>query len=105
MLEAARNRGYLRYAQAGAIVGLDMENPADREEISRLLDEVSESEYSEGRPLLSAVVIHARDNIPGNGFFVMAQRVGRFAGDDRLRFWLAEIEAVYQQWAGGGDAQ
>lgn len=79
--------------------GLDMEHPEDRDEISRLLDEVSEYEAQQGHPLLSAVVIHAGDNIPGNGFFEMAQRSGRFQGGDRLEFWLSELRAVHAHWS------
>lgn len=90
---------YIRYAEAAALMGLDMNEPADRDEISRLLDEISEHEHQEGRPLLSAVVIRFEDNIPGNGFFSMAQRIDRFNGGDRLRFWLGELRAVHDHWA------
>jgi hypothetical protein len=99
LCDVARQRHYIRYADAGAIVGLDMENPADRDEISRLLDEISMHEFNQGKPLLSAVVIHVQDNIPGNGFFTMAERLGRFAGRDRLQFWLSELRSVHDHWA------
>lgn len=103
LLGAARARSYLRYSQVGTIVGLDMREPGDRAEIGRLLDQISEGEHANGRPLLSAVVIHVQDNMPGNGFFAMARRVGRFAGGDELQFWLAEINAVWQQWSAAAE--
>lgn len=104
LLEIAANRRYIRYSNAGAIVGLNMNEPDDRDEISRLLDEISEHEHQAGHPLLSAVVIHAQDNMPGNGFFTMAQRVGRFNGGDRLQFWLDELRNVHDHWANQADA-
>lgn len=97
--EVAADEHYIRYFEVGALVGLDMTDVADREEISRLLDEISEYEHQHNRPLLSAIVIHVEDNIPGNGFFSMAERLGRFRGNDRLRFWLHELRAVYDHWA------
>lgn len=99
LLEIATQRRYTRYANAGAIIGLNMNEPADRDQISRLLDEISEHEHHAGHPLLSAVVIHAQDNMPGNGFFTMAQRVGRFSSGDKLIFWLNELENVHTHWA------
>jgi hypothetical protein len=98
LCEVARQRRYIRYADAATVVGLDMNIPADRDEISRLLDEISMHEFNDGKPLLSAVVIHVQDNIPGNGFFTMAERIGRFDGTDRLQFWLGELRAVHDHW-------
>ena len=51
-----------------------MNNREDRDQISLLLDEISRHEHARGNPLLSAVVIHMDDNIPGNGFFTLASR-------------------------------
>ncbi|MBS3955753.1 MAG: hypothetical protein KGZ88_22675 [Methylomicrobium sp.] len=99
LLGIAANGLYTRYSDAGLIVHLDMNEPADRDEISRLLDEISVHEHCAGHPLLSAVVIHTKDNMPGNGFFTMAQRVGRFNGGDRLHFWLNELKNVHSHWA------
>lgn len=95
---------YIRYADAATVVGLDMSEADDRDEIGRLLDEISEHEHQQGAPLLSAIVIHVDDNIPGNGFFSLAQRLGRFTGNDRLRFWLEELRAVHDHWANRANA-
>lgn len=104
LIEVARDQGYRRYREIGERFALDMNRPEDRNEISRLLDEVSEYEASQGNPLLSAVVIHADDNMPGNGFFEMAQRMGRFSDGDRLEFWLREIRAVHDFWSAESSA-
>jgi hypothetical protein len=50
------------------------------------------------RPLLSAVVIYRQDNIPGNGFFQMAQNVGAYTGGDRYIFFIEELRRVHDYW-------
>src|SRR5208283_4437107 len=86
------------YKDVAAIVGLDMANPHERDQMSVLLDDISISEHDEGRPLLSAVVIHRQDNIPGNGFFTMATRVGEYDGGDRFTFFMVELRRVHDYW-------
>lgn len=51
LLNIAANRSYIRYSDAGAILNLNMNEPADRDEISRLLDEISEHEHHAGRSI------------------------------------------------------
>jgi len=98
LIAIARDGGYTRYGQIAPMLGLDMANPADREQISVLLDEISTHENKNNRPLLSAVVIHQQDNIPGNGFFELAQRLQVFDGGDRLRFFIEELRRVHDFW-------
>jgi hypothetical protein len=86
------------YSIVAPIVGLDMSHPEDRNQISVLLDAISTHEHQNGRPLLSAVVIHRQDNIPGNGFFQMAQRVGVYNGGDRYIFFIEELRRVHDYW-------
>lgn len=99
--DIAARRGSTTYALAGAVVNLDMTNQAHRNEISRLLDEISEFEHHENRPLLSACVIRNDLGRPGNGFFEMAQRIGLFLihGGDRDQFWINELRRVHDYWA------
>jgi hypothetical protein len=86
------------YSDIAPIVGLDMSHPEDRNKISVLLDDISTFEHQNGRPLLSAVVVHRQDNIPGNGFFQMAQRVGVYTGRDRDIFFVEELRRVHDYW-------
>jgi hypothetical protein len=57
-------------------LGLDMSRVEHREEIGRILGEISSYEYNNGRPLLSALVIRAGDNYEGDGFFKLAEKLG-----------------------------
>lgn len=72
LLQVARAGDVTRYSDVAPLVGLDMSLEPDRAEIGVLLDEISMFEFGNGHPLLSAVVIRANDNIPGDGFFRLA---------------------------------
>lgn len=91
------------YAEVGALVGLDMENPSDRNELAALLDEINQYEAKYSRPLLSSVVVHAgEDNMPGAGFFDCARGLGKLASHDRLdeiEFWVKEVRRVHEHWS------
>ena len=55
--------------------GLDVRG--DIAELGRRLDEISGHEHVNGRPLLSVVVVHRDgDQMPGEGFFRLARRLG-----------------------------
>lgn len=98
LCEVARQGGVTRYSEAAPLIGLDMSISDDRNIISELLDEISRYEHQLGHPLISAVVIHLEDNIPGNGFFTMAQGLGLFQGRDRFMFFVEELRRVHDHW-------
>jgi len=63
-----------------------------------LLSDISRKTHAERGALLSAVVVHAGDGLPGDGFFTLAHELGlRF--EDREAFWDSEIAKVYKAWA------
>lgn len=62
--------------------------------LAKILDYVSSQEHSEGRGMLSAVVVHADDRLPGDGFFKLATRLGHDVSD-RLAFHAAELQRVH----------
>ena len=74
------------YSEIAPLADLDMDDPSHRDEIGRLLGEISEHEHGKNRPLLSVVVIHKDNNMPGPGFFKLAKRLGRYDGRDDLKF-------------------
>lgn len=98
LIEIARRKQVVTYGEIAPYFGLDMQNPQDRNTISYMLDEVSEYEFRNGRPLLSAVVILAHGNSPGEGFYTMATRIGRFNGNDDLFFFVEELNRVHEYW-------
>jgi hypothetical protein len=46
------------YGEIAPLADLDMANPAHRNEIRRILGEISTCEHQLGHPMLSAVVVH-----------------------------------------------
>ena len=88
------------YTEIAPLAGLVMCNPTDRNEIARILGEISTYEHSQGRPLLSAVVILQDKNIPGQGFFTLARELGLYSGGDDLSFFCRELVKVHETWKG-----
>lgn len=98
LIEVARSGGYLTYSDIAPLAGLDMGSQADRTEIGRLLGEISTFEHVQGRPLLSAIVIHRDNNIPGPGFFVLARELNLHHGTDDFLFFIREFQRVQDYW-------
>ena len=98
LLGVARARSYTTYGDISPLVGLNMEEPNDRNEMSKLLEKIARHEQQAGRPMLTAVVIRADKNLPGDGFFDIASEFGRFNGKDRLRFWIDALNEVHEHW-------
>ena len=95
LIEVARNRGLITYGELEPIAELPAVSIG-----SLILDAISRDEASEGRPMLSAVVVNADTGRPGDGFYRLACEIGRAAKsepDDAI--WMAELEAAYEYWA------
>ncbi len=58
-----------------------------------LLGQISSEEDTAGRGMLSVLVVHKNDRMPGQGFFDLAQRLGRDI-TDRERCWSEEATLV-----------
>ena len=67
--------------------------------LAHFLGEISEAEDTAGRGLLTAVVTHKTgDQLPGPGFFELAQRRHRDISD-LYRCWATEVARVHAYWA------
>jgi hypothetical protein len=68
-----------------------------------ILGQVSTLEHEEGRPLVSAVVVHKEgDAAPGPGFWNFARELGMNTGGGQhaqLEFWTQELAKCYAYWA------
>ena len=96
--EVAKSGNVTNYSDIAPLANLDMSNPDDRNKISVILDEISEKEHEEGRPLLSTVVIHKDNNMPGKGYFKMAKRIGLHTGNDDFMFYINELRKVHNYY-------
>ena len=96
----AKRQETTTYSDIAPLANLDMADPANRDEISQLLGQISTYEHQQGQPMLTAIVIHREDNIPGPGFFELARHLGRLKeGNDKLAFFCHEVARVHQTWS------
>ena len=76
----------------------DFEEPYHRNLMAELLGSVSTDEHKEGRPLLSAIVCKKTGVLePGQGFFDLAEDLGRLKGE-KMGFWQFEVRKVFEEW-------
>lgn len=79
LIQVARGRAHLMSFQNliyEAELGLNLENPHEKSLLADVIDEISEREYEEGRPLLSALVRVKGQKNQGDSFFRMCERLG-----------------------------
>lgn len=98
LISVARSQNVTTYSEIAPLAGLDMSNPDDRNRIANILGEISTHEHEKGRPLLSAVVIHRDNNIPGHGFFTLARELGLHRDTDDRMFFINELRRVHDRW-------
>ena len=104
LVDLARAQHLTTYSDIAPLAGLSMENEVDRERISQILGEIVLHEVGEGRPMLTAIVIHrGNDNNPGEGFYAIATELGLFNGSRqqlrRLEFWARQVQEVNSYWS------
>jgi len=98
LLGIAESGGITTYAGLAALVGLDVDGPENRRRLADILRAVNTHEVSQGRPMLSAVVVLKGRKLPGRGFFDLARELGRYHGGDREAFWREELQRVHDCW-------
>lgn len=102
LIEVARRRGFVSYGEVAAWLGIDTEvHRLDHcTELFEALGEVSAHEVKQGRPMLSVVVGHADDKMPGSGFFGLARDLGLLRpGQDQIEFYVHELDRVWDHWS------
>ena len=101
LIKLAKNKEHKRYQEFSDefMLGYDMQDIQDRQKIGNILGQISESEHSKGRPLLSVFIQH-EDGLPGPGFFSMAEQLGRFIPTfmDKKQFVTREMTYAYNYW-------
>ena len=67
--------------------------------LAHMLGEISTSEHSEGRGMLTVLVVHKDgDKQPGPGFFELAKQLGRDTSDSVI-CWVNELNTVHEYWS------
>jgi hypothetical protein len=71
--------------------------------IGPALGHVSTYEHNQGRPLLSALVVHSGNYEVGSGFAGLARALGEQVQPSAERaFWRSQVEAIVRYWTGPG---
>ncbi|MBO4332535.1 MAG: hypothetical protein J6I79_00160 [Paludibacteraceae bacterium] len=104
LIEVAKQQKLISYTDLCVKANLPYnmaDNPSDRAKLGGLLGDISEFEYENGRPMLSAVC-RTPDRI-GGGFFEMASWAIYGDGDHikQLKaefFDMAELNNTYEYW-------
>ena len=79
LIQVARGRANLMTFQNlvyEAELGLNLENTSEKSQLNEVINEVSEEEHAEGRPLLSALVKVKGYKNQGDSFFRLCERLG-----------------------------
>lgn len=97
LINAAKCRGTLTFKEIAKRVGFPNQGRSMAGIVSFILEIISEDEVYYGRPMLSAIVIGI-DGTPGDGFFHLADRLGKTSGKNYNDFLATEREAVYNTW-------
>lgn len=98
----AQMRGMITYgelAQKITVIKFDFEDPSHRDTIGWLLGELSRDEVAQGRGLITALVVHKRDDMePGRGFFELANELG-YDTSDYTVCWANCVKEVHKVWS------
>jgi hypothetical protein len=97
LIEKAKQRAMIPYSELVGRVNSVGFNAFDTR-LFAILGQISVTEHEQGRPLLSVLVVHKTGDMqPGEGFFELAQALGRNTSDV-LKAWIEEVQKVYQYW-------
>ncbi len=100
LVTAARAREFVFYSALGDELGLDLQDERERLRLWDVLCEISRSEVSVGRPLLSAICVQQQDHLPGHTFFALGTELGLVRpGEDEVAFAVRQIKAVHDHWS------
>jgi len=69
--------------------------------IGEVLEEVCQREHEQGRPLLSSLVVHKTDGLPGNGFWelqVLPPSLRNASREEKIDRWKKEHKHACEYW-------
>jgi hypothetical protein len=100
LVTAARAREFVFYSALGDELGLDLQDESERLRLWEVLSEISRSEVSVGRPMLSAICVQQQDHLPGHAFHELGEELGQVQpGEDEVDFAVRQIKEVHDHWS------
>jgi hypothetical protein len=83
--------------------GLIEDLEASSAALATLLAQVNvEGEESGRPPLISSLVVHQDDGMPGKGFFGFARELGMNPGSNpeaQAEFWMKQVQRCHDRWS------
>jgi len=98
LAEVARDRGTITYGELVSRVAPGRLTPRSSG-VVRLLGAVCAVEDAERGIMLGSLVVRTADGLPGEGYYRHAAELGRDVSDHES-FWSAEVERVWDSYAG-----
>ena len=99
LIDTARKKICITYSEVGSLINLDMNESLDRNKLAYIIGEISKAEHNEGRPMLSALVVHKDNKICGVGFFKLAKELGLHTYKEDIEFLGKECKKLYEYWS------
>jgi hypothetical protein len=98
MIRRARARSTISYSELVSQIRSIRLDPHDAR-LDHFLGQISSEEDSEGRGMLTVLVVHKSGDLePGRGFYELAGSLDRDVSD-RERCWAEELKLVYEVWS------
>ena len=100
LIKVAKGRTFITYKELQSKMG----GPG-MEDIGKVLEGVSDTEYAQGRPLLSALVVHAAvgglSGVPGDGWWelrVLPPSLRNASTEEKIDRWKKEYKHTCEYW-------
>ncbi|MBA7702986.1 hypothetical protein ES703_111766 [subsurface metagenome] len=99
LIEVAKGKRRDRSITYKGLMG-EMGGPG-RGYIGEVLEAICQAEHREKRPLLSALVVHSNDRLPGDAFWklsVVPPHIRTGSKEEKKKFWKNECDKLYKRW-------
>ncbi len=98
LVKTAKKGNIITYNELAALANFEVDNIQGYKKLGLELLEIDHKEYKTKRILLSAVVVRKNIEVPGNGFFSNAIRLGLNIGKNKVVFYVDELRKVYKTY-------
>ena len=96
LIRTARSQRLIEYAELARLIDAIEFDPHGTY-FRKFLGQLSREEDLAGRGMITAIVVHKDDQLPGPGFYTLAADLGRDVSDE-TRCWAQEVERVFNDW-------
>jgi len=103
LIDAAEKKQSVTYGRIAEIMGLPPSGHHMSNMVGIMLGLITSSERECGRPMLSAVAVSSTNQMPGPGFYGLAEEYGLLASEstteEKRALWKTQRDLVYEVWS------